>query len=83
MIGRLRQLSEPRLRLQAGIEKSQTPIERDSLVRWVRKFTLYNLQFEGNQLSTEEEYHYRVEKMCAARPDTEYGIHLSSYACEK
>ena len=30
MIGRLRQLSEPRLRQQAGIEKSQTPVERDS-----------------------------------------------------
>ena len=31
MIGRLRQLSEPRLRQQAGIEKSQTPVERDIL----------------------------------------------------
>ena len=38
MIGRLRQLSEPRLRLQGGIEKSQTPVERDILVQWVRKF---------------------------------------------
>ena len=37
MIGRLRQLSEPRLRQQAGIEKSQTPVERDILVQWVRK----------------------------------------------
>ena len=37
MIGRLRQLSEPRLRQQAGIEKSQTPVERDVLVQWVRK----------------------------------------------
>ena len=36
MIGRLRQLSEPRLRRQAGIEKSQTPVERDILVQWVR-----------------------------------------------
>ena len=36
MIGRLRQLSEPRLRQQAGIEKSQTPLERDILVQWVR-----------------------------------------------
>ena len=36
MIGRLRQLSEPRLRQQAGIEKSQTPVERDILVQWVR-----------------------------------------------
>ena len=36
MIGRLRQLSEPRLRQQAGIEKSQTPVERDTLVQWVR-----------------------------------------------
>ena len=35
-IGRLRQLSEPRLRQQAGIEKSQTPVERDILVQWVR-----------------------------------------------
>ena len=37
MIGSLRQLSEPRLRPQAGIEKSQTPVERDILVQWVRK----------------------------------------------
>ena len=36
MIGRLRQLSEPKLRQQAGIEKSHTPVERDSLVQWVR-----------------------------------------------
>ena len=27
MIGRFRQLLEPRLRQQAGIEKSQTPVE--------------------------------------------------------
>ena len=27
----------PRLRQQAGIEKSQTPVERDILVQWVRK----------------------------------------------
>ena len=39
MIGRLRQLSEPRLRQQAGIEKPQTPVERDILVQWVRKCT--------------------------------------------
>ena len=31
MIGGLRQLSEPRLRQQAGIEKSQTPVERDPM----------------------------------------------------
>ena len=37
MVGRLRQLSEPRLRQQAGIEKSQTPVERDILIQWVRK----------------------------------------------
>ena len=37
MIDRLRQLSEPRLRQQAGIENSQTPLERDILVQWVRK----------------------------------------------
>ena len=36
MIGILRQLSEPRLRQQGGIEKSQTPVERDILVQWVR-----------------------------------------------
>ena len=40
MIGRLRQLSEPRLRHRAGTEKSQTPVERDILVQWVRKFVL-------------------------------------------
>ena len=43
MIGRLRQLSEPRLRQQAGIEKSQTPVERDILVQWVRKSHSLNL----------------------------------------
>ena len=37
MIGRLGQLSEPRLRQQAGIEKSETSVERDILVQWVRK----------------------------------------------
>ena len=42
MIGRLRQLSEPRLRQQVGIEKSQTPLERDILVQWVR-ITEYKL----------------------------------------
>ena len=36
MIGKLRQLSKPRLRQQAGMEKSQTPVERDILVQWVR-----------------------------------------------
>ena len=40
MIGRLRQLSDPRLRQQAGIEKSQTPVERDILVQWVRRSKL-------------------------------------------
>ena len=38
MIGRLSQLSDPRLRQQAEIEKSQTPVERDILVQRVRKF---------------------------------------------
>ena len=37
MIGRLGQLSEPKLRQQAGKEKSQTPVERDILVQWVTK----------------------------------------------
>ena len=37
MTDRLRQLSEPKLRQQAGIEKSQTPVERDILIQWVRK----------------------------------------------
>ena len=38
MIGRLRQLSEPRLRQQAGLENSQTPVERDIFVQWGRKW---------------------------------------------
>ena len=38
-IGRLRHLSEPRLRQLSGIEKSQTPVESDVLVQWVRKNT--------------------------------------------
>ena len=37
MIDRLRQLSEPRLRQQPGIAKSQTPVERDTFVQFVRK----------------------------------------------
>ena len=37
MIGSLRQLLEPRLSQEAGIEKSQTPVEKDILVQWVRK----------------------------------------------
>ena len=37
MVGRLRQLSEPKLRQQAGIEKSQKSVERDTLVQWERK----------------------------------------------
>ena len=37
MMGRLRQLSEPRLKYQTEIEKSQTSVERDILVQWVRK----------------------------------------------
>ena len=36
MIGRLRQLSEPRLRLQSEIEKSQTPLEKDIFVQLLR-----------------------------------------------
>ena len=40
MIGRLRQLSEPWLRQQVEIEKSQTPVERYILVQWVRKSRL-------------------------------------------
>ena len=48
MIGRLRQLSQPRLRQQARIEKSQTPVERDILVQWVRKLLIeYGEPFVG------------------------------------
>ena len=47
MTGRLRQLSEPRLRQQAGIEKSQTPVERDILVQWVRNVYIYNTDLPG------------------------------------
>ena len=36
MNGRLRQLPEPRLRQQAEIKKSQTPVEREILDQWVR-----------------------------------------------
>ena len=42
MIDRLRQLSEPNLRQQAGIEKSQTPVERDILVQWLRIVKPFN-----------------------------------------
>ena len=37
MIDILRQFLESRLREQSGIEKSQTSIERNILVQWVRK----------------------------------------------
>ena len=56
MIGRLRQLSEPRLRQQARIEKSQTPVERDILVQWVRKLSpskMESVPYE-NSLSIKE-----------------------------
>ena len=43
MIGRLRQLTEPRLRQQAGIEKSQTPVGGDILVQGVWKSRLKDL----------------------------------------
>ena len=46
MIDRLRQISEPRLRQQAGIEKSQIPVERDILVQWVRKVALTHASFQ-------------------------------------
>ena len=50
MIGRLRQLSEPRLRQQAGIEKSLTPVERDIYVQWVRN--LFKVCFKVLQIET-------------------------------
>ena len=37
LIGKQRLLSKLRLRQQARIEKSQTAVERDILVQWVRK----------------------------------------------
>ena len=40
MNGKLRQLSEPRLRQKVGIEKSQAAVERDILVQWMRKSCL-------------------------------------------
>ena len=44
MNGRLRQLSEPRLRQEAEIEKSQTPVERDILVQCVRNIILVSMK---------------------------------------
>ena len=53
MIGRLRQLSEPRLRRQAGIETSQTPVERDFLLRYTRHAAIYyNSSAVSHLLST-------------------------------
>ena len=40
MIGRLRQLSEPRLRQQSRTEKSQIAVERNILVQWVRNWKI-------------------------------------------
>ena len=45
MTGRLRQLLEPRLRQQAGIEKSQTLLEREVFVQWVSKCFLLHRQY--------------------------------------
>ena len=46
MIDILRQLSEPELRWQTEIEKSQTAIERDILICRVRKsFLTYEIEF--------------------------------------
>ena len=52
MTGRLRQLSEPRLRQQAGIEKSQTPVERDILIQWVRINTQEDKPFSKVKLES-------------------------------
>ena len=43
MFGRLSQLSEPRLRQQAGIEKSQTSVESVILVKWVRLVFIFTV----------------------------------------
>ena len=51
MIGRLRQVSEPRLRQQARIEKSQTPVERDILIQWVRKTCMFYEELTESQSS--------------------------------
>ena len=46
MIGTLRQLLEPRLRQQARIEKSQTPVERDILIQSVRMMCMQTVYDE-------------------------------------
>ena len=66
MTGRLRQLLEPRLRQQAGIEKSQTPVERDILVQWVRNtFLLKETRLSINIILKSEnkicfKHYYRI-----------------------
>ena len=59
MIDRLRQLSEPRLRQQAGKEKSQTPVERDIFIQWVRKSVLVRLY--GRQSTRLSEW---IQSLC-------------------
>ena len=45
MASRLRQLSETRLRQQAGIEKSQTAVGRGILVQWLRNIIMFFLLY--------------------------------------
>ena len=65
----LRQLLEPMLRQQAMIGKSQTHIERDSLVQWMRKIHL-NIRLGKTEL--ELLGHSRVGKRAVLLPN-EYG----------
>ena len=80
MIGRLRQLSEPRLRQQAGIEKSQTPVERDILVQSVRKA---NLSFSFLPPVSEESICFSRIKLFSLRVDPfwEWSYRQWKYTC--
>ena len=62
MIGRLGQLLGPRLRQQAGIEKSQMPVERAILVQ--RKISKWNWKLASlkNQVA-EFTSHYSSEQI--------------------
>ena len=74
MTGRLRQLSEPRLRQQAGIEKSQTPVEREILVQGVRiiESMMVSRPRQGNLRLV-----FRFFSLMRGLPENEPGISLS------
>ena len=70
MIGRLRQLSEPRLRWQAGVEKSKRPVERDILVQCVRIIeSMIEVEIETRRFEARFQARFQVNTVRTTRPE--------------